>query len=177
MGAETVDNLMRLGRWFGTLLSLLSLVPLLGAAELAFAQTADKHGSWEKRCETPPGAASQQCYLIQNVVAAERPNLALIVLALTTADRQARLLRVIAPLGVLLSSGLGLSVGNQDFGVATFVRCLPNGCIAEAQINDTLLLKLESSPSATLKVYQTPEEGISVDLPLDGFKEAFQSLP
>jgi invasion protein IalB len=101
----------------------------------------------------------------------------LIVIALTTADRQARLLRVIAPLGVLLSSGLGVSVGGQDFGVASYVRCLPNGCVAEAQISDALLVKLESSQSATLKVFETPEEGITVDLPLDGFKEAFQSLP
>ena len=173
-GAETVDNRMRLDAWFGILLSLSSLI---GAPELASGQTADKHGAWEKRCETPPGAATPQCFVIQNVVAAERPNLALIVIALTTADRQARILRVIAPLGVLLSSGLGLSVGGQDVGVASYVRCLPNGCVAEAQISDSLLVKLESSQSASLKVFETPEEGISVELPLNGFKEAFQALP
>ncbi len=174
LGKGTVDHSMRLGQGIGVFLALLAL---FSATASARAQTVDKHGAWEKRCETPPGAASQQCYLIQNVIAADRPNLSLIVLALTTADRQARLLRVIAPLGVLLSSGLGLTVGAQDFGTATFVRCLPNGCIAEAQISDALLVKMESSQDATLKVFQTPEEGIAVDLPLNGFKEAFQSLP
>jgi invasion protein IalB len=173
-GAETVDDVMRFSAWFGI---LFSCVPLFGGTEQASAQTVDKHGAWEKRCEMPPGASTQQCFLIQNVVASDRPNLALIVIALTTADRQARLLRVIAPLGVLLSSGLGLSVGGQDVGSASYVRCLPNGCIAEAQISDSLLVKLESSQSATLKVFQTPEEGISVELPLNGFKEAFQALP
>ncbi|MGO9768274.1 MAG: invasion associated locus B family protein, partial [Roseiarcus sp.] len=62
----------------------------------------DKHGAWETRCETAPGASSQQCAIVQSVVDEDRPNITLVVIALKTADRKSRLLRVIAPLGVLI---------------------------------------------------------------------------
>ena len=60
------------------------------------------------RCETPPGAARDQCALMQSVAAEDKPNVNLVVIVLKTADGKSRLLRVIAPLGVLLPSGLGL---------------------------------------------------------------------
>ena len=53
-----------------------------------------KHGDWETRCETPPGAAHEQCALIQSVAAEDRPNITLIVIVLKTADGKSRLLRV-----------------------------------------------------------------------------------
>src|SRR5579863_2488390 len=98
------------------------LAAALSAAPALAASPPEKHGAWEKRCETPPGAQSEQCYVVQTVQADQRPNVTLVVIALTTADRKARLLRVIAPLGVLLPSGLGLAVGGHDFGVASYVR-------------------------------------------------------
>ena len=52
---------------------------------------------------------------------------------------QARLLRVLAPLGVLLPNGLGLNVDGKDMGRVAFVRCLPNGCVAEVVLDDALL--------------------------------------
>ena len=44
----------------------------------------------------------------------------------------------------------------------SFVRCLPNGCVAEVMIDDKLLEKLESAQTATFVLFQTPEEGIGV---------------
>ena len=58
------------------------------------------------------------------------------VIVLKTADQQARLLRVLAPLGVLLPNGLGLNIDGQDMGRVAFVRCLPNGCVAEVVLDD-----------------------------------------
>jgi len=136
-----------------------------------------KFGAWDRRCETPPGARDEQCYVAQTVTAAERPNVTLIVFALLTADHKARILRVIAPLGTLLTAGVALTVGGQDFGVAQYVRCLPNGCVAEAALDDKLMAALKGQGEAQVKVFQTPEEGISVSVPLDGFKAAFESLP
>src|SRR5262245_39815803 len=74
------------------------------------------HGDWQIRCDTPPGAQSEQCALIQSVVAEDRSNAGLTVIMLKTADQKSRLMRVVAPLGVLLPSGLGLKLDNQDVG-------------------------------------------------------------
>jgi invasion protein IalB len=136
-----------------------------------------KHGDWEMRCETPPGAAREQCALIQSVAAEDRPNVTLIVIVLRTADGKSRLLRVIAPLGVLLPSGLGLKIDQVDVGRAGFVRCLPNGCVAEVVMEDKLIDQMKNGQSATFIIFQTPEEGIGIPLALAGFKEGLEQLP
>jgi invasion protein IalB len=136
-----------------------------------------KHGDWETRCETPPGAAHEQCALIQSVAAEDRPNITLIVIVLKTADGKSRLLRVIAPLGVLIPSGLGLKIDQVDVGRAGFVRCLPNGCIAEVVMEDKLIDQMKNGQAATFIIFQTPEEGIGIPLALAGFKDAVEQLP
>src|SRR5271170_6066413 len=105
------------------------LVAAVAASGQAFAQGAVKpvYGDWQIRCDTPPGAQSQQCALMQSVTAEDRPNVGLTVIVLKTSDQKNRLMRVVAPLGVLLPSGLGLKIDNVDVGRAGFVRCLPNG--------------------------------------------------
>jgi invasion protein IalB len=136
-----------------------------------------KHGDWELRCETPPGAMHEQCALLQSVTAEDRPNVNLSVIVLKTADGKNRLLRVIAPLGVLLPSGLGLKIDNTDVGRAGFVRCLPIGCVAEVVMEDKLVQSLKIGHNATFIIFQTPEEGIGIPLDLKGFAEGFDALP
>jgi invasion protein IalB len=134
-------------------------------------------GDWQMRCETPAGARTEQCAMVQSVQAEDKPNVSLVVIVLKTADGRSRLLRVIAPLGVLLPSGLGLKIDATDVGRAGFVRCLPSGCIAEVVMDDELLGKLRSGQAATFIVFQTPEEGIGIPVSLNGFGTAFESLP
>ena len=136
-----------------------------------------KHGDWETRCETPPGAAYEQCAIVLSVVDQERPNLTLVVIVLNTADRKARLMRVIAPLGVLLPAGVSLRIDDQDVGRLNFLQCLANGCIAQLALDDALIGKLKAGKTATLGIFQTPEQGVGVPAPLAGFKEAYEQLP
>lgn len=136
-----------------------------------------KHGGWETRCETPAGAANEQCALVQSVIDEDRPNITLVVIALKTADRKSRLLRVIAPLGVLIPTGLSLKVDDADLGRMNFVRCLSNGCVAEVFLDDKLLGKLEGGSRVTFVLFETPEEGVGVPTALAGFKEGFEALP
>jgi len=135
------------------------------------------HGDWQIRCDTPPGAQKEQCALVQSVTAEDRPNVALTVLVLKTADQKSRILRVLAPLGVLLPSGLGLKIDNADVGRAGFVRCLPNGCVAEVMLDDTLIGQMRTGKDATFIIFQTPEEGIGIPLSLGGFGDGFDKLP
>ena len=135
------------------------------------------HKDWQIRCDTPPGAKAEQCALIQSVTAEDRANVGLTVIVLKTADAKSRLMRVVAPLGVLLPSGLGLKIDNADVGRAGFVRCLPNGCVAEVILEDTLLGQLEKGKTATFIIFQTPEEGIGFPMSLAGFGEGYDKLP
>src|SRR5271169_1545456 len=157
---------------------LLSAV-LLSWHAPAYAQGAVRsvHGDWQIRCDTPPGAQAEQCALIQSVVAEDRSNVGLTVIVLKTADQKNKLMRVVAPLGVLLPSGLGLRLDNVDVGRAGFVRCLPNGCVAEVGMDDKLLGQIRSAKTATFIIFETPEEGIGFPLSLNGLGEGYDKLP
>ena len=135
------------------------------------------HGDWQIRCDTPPGAPTEQCALIQSVTAEDRPNVGLTVIVLKTADPTIRLMRVLAPLGVLLPNKLGLRIDAADVGRVDFVRCLPNGCVAEVVVKDDLLNRLRTGQNATFIIFQTPEEGIGIPVSLKGFGEGFDKLP
>ena len=135
------------------------------------------HADWQVRCDTPPGAQGEQCALIQSVTAEDRPNVGLTVIVLKTVDQKSRLLRVLAPLGVLLPSGLGLKIDNEDVGRAGFVRCLPNGCVAEVVMDPNLIKQMRSGKTATFIIFQTPEEGIGFPMSMKGFGEGFDKLP
>ena len=172
------------GMLFHAIRSPLAVAVLAGAvgcgvAGHAWAQGAVKsvHNDWQVRCDTPPGAQGEQCALIQSVTAEDRANVGLTVIVLKTADQKSRLMRVVAPLGVLLPSGLGLKIDQADIGRAGFVRCLPNGCIAEVIMDEELLKKLRTGKSATFIIFQTPEEGIGFPMSLAGFGEGYDKLP
>jgi invasion protein IalB len=158
---------------------ILAILFWLGLTAAASAQGAVRsvHGDWQIRCDTPPGAQGEQCALIQSVVAEDRSNAGLTVIVLKTADQKSKLMRVVAPLGVLLPSGLGLKLDNVDVGRAGFVRCLPNGCVAEVVMDDKLLGQLRTAKTATFIIFETPEEGIGFPLSLNGLGEGYDKLP
>src|SRR5215468_11064894 len=83
--------------------ALLAFALLFALTQAAHAQGAVRsvHGDWQIRCDTPPGAQGEQCALIQSVVAEDRSNAGLTVIVLKTADQKSKLMRVVAPLGVL----------------------------------------------------------------------------
>nr|WP_244487054.1 invasion associated locus B family protein [Devosia sp. Leaf420] len=158
-------------------LALALTAALSAAPAMAQGTVRGEYGDWQMSCDTPPGASAEQCAIIQNVMAEDQPNVGLSVIVLRTADREARLLRVLAPLGVLLPNGLGLNVDGKDMGRVAFVRCLPNGCVAEVELDDDLIDVLSKGTSAIFVVFKTPEEGVGIPVSLEGFSEGFAALP
>ncbi|MDR6286727.1 invasion protein IalB [Methylopila jiangsuensis] len=158
-------------------LAVASLAALAPAAAHAQGAVKATHGDWQMRCDTPAGAQGEQCALVQSVTADDMPNVGLTVIVLKTADKKSRLLRVLAPLGVLLPSGLGLRIDQTEVGRAGFVRCLTNGCVAEVVLEDPLVNQLRTGKSATFIIFQTPEKGIGVPVSLNGFGPGFDALP
>src|SRR5690606_6938028 len=124
-GPSGVSSFMPgLTRLFGLSASARAIASLLFAAP-AQAQGVVRapHDDWQIRCDTPPGAKSEQCALVQTVTAQDRPNVGLSIIVLKLADNKNRLLRILAPLGVLLPAGLGLRIDDAEIGRAGFVRC------------------------------------------------------
>ena len=159
------------------ILMILALATLPGGPAAAQGVVRSVFNDWQIHCDTPPGAQGETCALIQSVTAEDRANVGITVIVLKTADQKSRLMRVVAPMGVLLPSGLGLKIDQMDVGRAGFVRCLPSGCVAEVVMDDTLIKQMRTGTTATFIIFQTPEEGIGFPMSLKGFGDGYDKLP
>lgn len=149
-----------------------------------------KYGDWQHRCDKPNATGAEQCILIQNVLDQSDINLAIVVLRVEDAaatvearkkDVNAKavrrpVLRVIAPLGILLPRGLGLKIDDREIGSTGFVRCLESGCVAEVDMDNTLLDAFRKGKTAVFAVFLTPDEGRGLPVTLPGFEQGFAQL-
>jgi invasion protein IalB len=176
---------------FPMIRSAFFICALLTASLVSFSASAQgvpkaAYGDWSLRCETkdvkptPPSATaakvSDSCALVQSVVAEDRANMSLMVIVLKSTETRNYLMRVVAPLGVLLPSGLGLKIDQTDIGQTAFVRCLSNGCIAEVVLEETLVKSLKTGKTALFLVYNTPDDGVGLPVSLNGFAPGFDQL-
>ncbi len=168
------------------------LVTLAGLGLPAQAQGTlkQKYGDWQHRCDRPNPTGPEQCILIQNVLDQSDLNLAVVILRVedTAATGEARrrdpsapsvrrpVLRVIAPLGILLPRGLGLKIDDREIGSTGFVRCLESGCVAEVDMDSALIEGFKRGKTALFAVFLTPEEGRGLPVTLPGFEQGFAQL-
>jgi invasion protein IalB len=159
-------------------LALLCLLPVAQAQNqmLEGGTVKGQHGDWQIVCKAPPpGAKNEVCAIVQSVTAEDRNNVGLTVYFQRFSDGR-RVLRVFAPLGVLLPPGLGLKIDNKDVGHAPFVRCNSFACYAQVVVDDPLVEQLKNGKTAVFIIFQTEEAGIGIPISLAGFGQALNGL-
>jgi invasion protein IalB len=135
------------------------------------------HENWQVRCQQIGSPPKDQCALVQSVITKETA-ITLVTFLIKSAEVESGLLlRVLAPNEVLLPSGLGLKIDNEDIGRAGFVRCLSNGCVAEVNLEDDLIKKLKAGKIATFVVFQKPDIPIEIPFNLAGISSGIAALP
>lgn len=135
-----------------------------------------QHGDWQVVCRPPPpGAKNEICGVVQRVTAEDHNNIGLGVYYQRFSDGK-RVLRVFAPLGVLLPRGLGLSIDDKSVGPVPFVRCSMFGCYAQIPLEEKLIDQLRNGKQAVFIIYQTEEAGIGIPVSLAGFGKAIAAL-
>jgi invasion protein IalB len=135
-----------------------------------------QHGDWQVVCKPPPpGAKNEVCALVQSVTAEDRNNVGLTVY-FQKFSNGTKVLRVFAPLGVLLPPGIGLKIDDVDVGHAPFLRCHTFACYAQVTVEDKLIEQLKTGKTAIFIIFQTEEAGIGIPISLSGFGEALNAL-
>lgn len=135
-----------------------------------------QHGDWQIVCkDPPPGAKNEVCALVQSVTAEDKDNIGLTVY-FQKFSNGTRVLRVFAPLGILLPPGLGLKIDDKDVGHAPFLRCHTFACYAQVVVEDPLIEQLKNGKTAIFIIFQAEEAGIGIPISLNGFKEALAEL-
>ena len=131
---------------------------------------------WQVVCrDPPPGSKKRACALVQSVTAEDRNNVGLTVY-FQRFSNGTRVLRVFAPLGVLLPPGLGLKIDGKDVGHAPFLRCHTFACYAQVVVEEPLVEKLSKGKTAIFIIFQTEEAGIGIPISLAGFAKGLARL-
>ena len=165
--------------------AVFALILTLVAFSMAQAQSTRKavdgtvraqHGDWQVVCKAPPpGSRSEVCALVQSVTAEDRNNVGLTIY-FQKFSNGTRVLRVFAPLGVLLPPGLGLKIDGKDVGHAPFLRCHTFACYAQVVVEDKLVDQFANGKTAIFVIFQTEEAGIGIPISLAGFKQGLAVL-
>ena len=182
-------------RLAGLVISVCCIV-LLQPSAYAQGLVRGNYSDWELRCEQQQGK-EEQCILYQNVADDKDSNINVVVVVLRVAEGlnaegkpspRRPVLRVIAPLGVLLPRGLGLRIESavekdaqgkptvKDIGSTGFVKCVPSGCVAEVEIDDKLHNELKNGQTATFIIFDKPNEGRGLPLALIGYEKGMLAL-
>jgi invasion protein IalB len=171
----------RIGTWTrGCVVAVFAALAILETSTVASAAEEGtvkaQHGDWQLVCkDPPPGAKGEVCALVQSVTAEDRNNVGLTVY-FQKFSNGSRVLRVFAPVGVLLPPGLGLKIDDKDVGHAPFLRCQNFACYAQVVVEDPLIEKLKTGKTAIFIIFQTEEAGIGIPISLSGFGPALAAL-
>ncbi len=135
-----------------------------------------QYGDWQYVCKPPPpGAKNEVCALVQSVTAEDRKNVGLTIY-FQKFSNGTKVLRVFAPVGVLLPPGIGLKVDGVDIGHAPFLRCHTFACYAQVTVDDKLIAQLKSGKTAIFIIFQSEEAGIGIPISLAGFGDGLTAL-
>ncbi|MCA3560787.1 MAG: invasion associated locus B family protein [Aestuariivirga sp.] len=141
-----------------------------------------ENGQWKVQCETVPPMEGQpggrQCGMVQVTNSEKNPKASLTLVIVSTKQNGKQLynMRVIAPIGVFLPTGVALEIDGNAVGRVPFTRCMPQICMAFAEASPDTLAKLKKGKAANFIIYEAPGIGLPMKLSLDGFSASLAAL-
>ena len=131
------------------------------------------HGPWKIQCETQVKSdksdSQRQCGMVQTAQNEKNPKatLTLVLVNSKQGDKSQTTMRVIAPIGVFLPTGVALEIDGNAVGRVPFTRCMPQVCMAFAEASPETLTKMKKGNEANFIIYEAPGIGLPMKLSLD----------
>lgn len=148
----------------------------LQAQEVSRTTTAESFEKWTLGCTSDEAAL--RCEMVQTLIAAQtgRAIIRLSVPGATGAEDGNRILRIRAPLGVLLAPGIRLSAASIDVALPYNV-CDTQGCYATLPIDTTTVRAFELAETGDLIFRMAGgEQPLTATMSFEGFSDALNAL-
>jgi invasion protein IalB len=131
---------------------------------------------WTKVCGRDPGNQKEICYTTRDFVSDQgQPVLAVAVYDVK--GDNTRIVRFLLPIGLLLQPGIRFGVDQAQPIAGRFQICFPNGCFAEANVNDAQLNSFKRGTTVNISVQNQAARELTFQVPLAGFAKAFDGAP
>jgi invasion protein IalB len=149
------------------------------------AETVATNGAWQVQCGSaqaadgsPDPAGKKQCGMVQITKSEknEKIGLSLIIVKAKQGEKDVLMMRVLAPIGVYLPTGVALEIDGAAVGRVPFTRCRPQICEAFAEASPETLAKMKKGTAANFIIYEAPGLGIPMKISLAGFGASLTAL-
>lgn len=143
------------------------------------------HGAWAIQCAEAMASADQDasvgkaCGMTQQGKSekSERVALSVIVNKVKRGDKSAVFMRIMAPVGVYLPTGIPVEIDGTALPARmVFTRCVPPICEAMGEMSAETLAKFKKGGDSTFYLYDRPGNGYPIKISLDGFGAALAAL-
>lgn len=161
----------------------ISLVIVLAAISFGsgvFAQTSQSttatYDDWVVRCEK--GSQGTVCEMTQTTQLKDSNQLVSLIAVGTTKGEGPTKVVFQVPVNVWLQAGVTLTSSDGQTAIAgNFTRCIPNGCFAETEINQTVLKKLRTmKEQGSLRFKDATQKDVSIPVSFKGFIQANDAM-
>jgi invasion protein IalB len=118
------------------------------------------------------------CGMVQTTRSEKAPQIgmSLFIARAKQGDKMQTQMRLLAPIGVYLPTGVALEIDGAAVSRVPFSRCLPQFCVALAEATPETLEKMIRGEAANFILYQGPGAGLPMRISLKGFGKALEAL-
>ncbi|MFC6490641.1 invasion associated locus B family protein [Nitratireductor sp. GCM10026969] len=88
-----------------------------------------------------------------------------------------RVLQIAVPTGRLIPPGIGLQIDGGSTQKIDYAVCVPDRCVAEAQLNDEIVSSFKRGSELTLTSVNFQNQPNPVNITLQGFTDAYDGEP
>jgi invasion protein IalB len=143
------------------------------------------HGAWNIQCMEQPANADagtepgRACGMTQQAKSekSDRVGLSIIVNKVKRGDKTAVFMRLMAPIGVYLPTGIPVEIDGTALPARmVFTRCVPPICEAMGEMSAETLAKFKKGGSSNFYLYDRPGNGYPIKISLEGFAAALDAL-
>lgn len=142
------------------------------------------HGDWKIQCNDEqkaggaPGETERQCGMVQAARSEKNAKVGLTTVFVRGKQngKDVTMMRIMAPIGVYLPTGIALEIDGGAVGRIPFTRCLPQICVAFGEAGAQTLDKFRKGSAANFIIYEAPGISMPIKVSLNGFAAAFTAL-
>jgi invasion protein IalB len=131
---------------------------------------------WTKVCGRDPGNNREICYTTRDFVSDQGQPVMAVAVYDVKGDAN-RIVRFLLPIGLLLQPGMRFGVDQAQPIPGRFQICFPNGCFAEATINEAQLNAFKRGTTVNVSVQNQAAREVTFQVPLAGFARGFDGPP
>jgi len=138
-----------------------------------------QYGDWVLTCRKPDDKAPQNCELVQTItINGQKAPFAQIAIGKPKADMPIQI-TVVVPHNVSFPSSVKILADEKDKAPldATWARCLPMGCFANAALKDDVQMKWSALETQGLVIFKAGNgQDLAMLISFKGLKGAFEAL-